>query len=619
MFGSSSIGTDLAEVEITELDAAVSFDITVTPGSISEDLEEAATFTVTMSGTLLAGNTATVDIGLIADLDGDAQATDGVDYLEALFDAITAGVAGTDIVFDGTTLTFTGGGDTTFDFTATAQDDSAVEGTEDINVQLTNDTVVFGSSSIGTDLAEVEITERDADVVFDIMVTSEDGANDASTQEATILEEDPLDDQGTFRFTLTGADQLTDGNTATVTLNIGGSTTNDGADDDFQQNVIAQILTAATAAGVLAVDNMDGTIALTWDDNSDSFFDVDLSAMDDDVKEGTESLIFTLSDATILDGEATIDPVKTAATLNIEEDEIQVFGAQIITNSSASTPNEQVMLLTFSDEDGILDREISGIASFKLDLAEEGQQGFFPFDEGMGNTNPVELDTDADIAVSLKYIQGSNQFNLTDFGLLDEMQNTVLTLQDQGNVQFSGGVGSGAQAAIWLLTPDTNGDGQSGFDISEPIEVFIEDTAGVNGLNEVVLDSSSSNTSFDLDLGLLSLVDDPTTPYDGITDFFDEDLFGETEAIDISGGNAEANSLTLAAQDVIDLTEGFADTVTITGDTNDTVSLVDQDGAGGDSWASGGSVGGFTAYTYGATGVSVVVDDDLTVNQNVMM
>jgi hypothetical protein len=329
-----------------------------------------------------------------------------VDYLEALAAAIDAGIVGTDIAFDGTTLTFTGGGDTTFDFTVTAQDDSAVEGTEDINVQLTNDTVVFGSSSIGADLAEVEITERDADVVFDIMVTSEDGANDASTQEATILEEDPLDDQGTFRFTLTGADQLTDGNTATVTLNIGGSTTNDGADDDFQQNVIAQILTAATAAGVLAVDNLDGTITLTWDENSDSFFDVDLSAMDDDVKEGTESLIFTLSDATILDGEATIDPVKTAATLNIEEDEIQVFGAQIITNSSASTPNEQVMLLTFSDEDGLLDRDISGIASFKLDLSEEGQQGFFPFDEGMGNTNPVELDTDAEIAVSLKYIQG---------------------------------------------------------------------------------------------------------------------------------------------------------------------------------------------------------------------
>jgi hypothetical protein len=619
VFGTSSIGTDQAEVEITELDAAVTFDISVTPGSISEDLEEAATFTVSMSGALAVGNTATVDIALIADGDGDAQAADGVDYLEALVAAITAGVSGTDIAFDGTTLTFTGGGDTTFDFTVTAQDDTDVEGVEDINVQLTNDTVAFGTSSIGTDQAEVEITERDASVVFDVMVMSEDGTNDASTQDATIFEEDLLDDEGTFRVSLTGADQLTDGNTATVTLTISGTTTNDGPNNDFQQNVINQILTAATAAGVLAIDNLDGTLTLTWDENADSFFDVDLTALDDEENEGLESLTFALSDAAILDGTATIDPVKAAATLNIDEDELQVFGAQIITNSSASTPNEQVLLLNFSDIDGILDREISGIASFKLDLSEEGQQGFFPFDEGQGNTNPVALDTDTEIAVTLKYIQGSGQFNLTDFGLLDELQNTTLTLQDQGNVQFSGGQGSGAQAAIWLLTPDTNGNGQNGFDISESIEVFIEDTGGVAGLNEIALDTSKSNTSFDLDLGLLSLVDDPSTPFDGVTNFFDEDLFGETESIDISGSNAEDNSLTLAAQDVLDMTEGFADTVTITGDSGDTVNLVDQDGAGGETWTSGGSVGGFTTYTYGATGVSAVIDDDLTVNQNIIV
>jgi hypothetical protein len=412
---------------------------------------------------------------------------------------------------------------------------------------------------------------------------------------------------------------LTDGNTATVTLTISGTTTNDGPNNDFQQNVINQILTAATAAGVLAIDNLDGTLTLTWDENADSFFDVDLTALDDEENEGLESLTFALSDAAILDGTATIDPVKAAATLNIDEDELQVFGAQIITNSSASTPNEQVLLLNFSDIDGILDREISGIASFKLDLSEEGQQGFFPFDEGQGNTNPVALDTDTEIAVTLKYIQGSGQFNLTDFGLLDELQNTTLTLQDQGNVQFSGGQGSGAQAAIWLLTPDTNGNGQNGFDISESIEVFIEDTGGVAGLNEIALDTSKSNTSFDLDLGLLSLVDDPSTPFDGVTNFFDEDLFGETESIDISGSNAEDNSLTLAAQDVLDMTEGFADTVTITGDSGDTVNLVDQDGAGGETWTSGGSVGGVTTYTYGAPGVSAVIDDDLTVNQNIIV
>jgi hypothetical protein len=183
----------------------VTFDISVTPGSISEDLEEAATFTVTMSGDLAVGNTATVDIALIADGDGDTQAADGVDYLEALVAAITAGVSGTDIAFDGTTLTFTGGGDTTFDFTLTAQDDTDVEGVEDVNVQLTNDTVVFGTSTIGTgtDQAEVEITELDAAVTFDISVTPGSISEDA-------------EESATFTVSMSGA--LAVGNTATVDI-----------------------------------------------------------------------------------------------------------------------------------------------------------------------------------------------------------------------------------------------------------------------------------------------------------------------------------------------------------------------------------------------------------------
>jgi hypothetical protein len=199
-FGSVSIegAKQSADLTIEDIDAAVTFDISVTPGSISEDLEEAATFTVTMSGDLAVGNTATVDIALIADGDGDTQAADGVDYLEALVAAITAGVSGTDIAFDGTTLTFTGGGDTTFDFTLTAQDDTDVEGVEDVNVQLTNDTVVFGTSTIGTDQAEVEITELDAAVTFDISVTPGSISEDA-------------EESATFTVSMSGA--LAVGNT----------------------------------------------------------------------------------------------------------------------------------------------------------------------------------------------------------------------------------------------------------------------------------------------------------------------------------------------------------------------------------------------------------------------
>ena len=71
-------------------------------------------------------------------------------------------------------------------------------------------------------------------------------------------------------------------------------------------------------------------------------------------------------------------------------------------------------------------------------------------------------------------------------------------------MNLSDGQGSGAQAAIWILTPDGDGGGTPAYDISEPIQVFIGDDNGTAGLNEVVLNSHRPNTSFDLDLGLLS-------------------------------------------------------------------------------------------------------------------
>ena len=68
---------------------------------------------------------------------------------------------------------------------------------------------------------------------------------------------------------------------------------------------------------------------------------------------------------------------------------------------------------------------------------------------------------------------------------------------------------------------------------------------------------------------------------------FHEDLFGETESIDITGSHkAEANHLTLSPQDVIDLQEGDATPeLFITGGKNDSVALIDPDGAGsGTDW-----------------------------------
>ena len=83
-----TIGTDVANVDITELDNSLQWNISATPGSISEDLEQSTTFTVTLSGSLSAGNTSSVEINIFDDADGVPAALDGSDYTQAFLAAL---------------------------------------------------------------------------------------------------------------------------------------------------------------------------------------------------------------------------------------------------------------------------------------------------------------------------------------------------------------------------------------------------------------------------------------------------------------------------------------------------------------------------------------------------
>ena len=72
----------------------------------------------------------------------------------------------------------------------------------------------------------------------------------------------------------------------------------------------------------------------------------------------------------------------------------------------------------------------------------------------------------------------------------------------------------------------------------------------------------------------------------------------------------DPNVLTLTYQDVLDMTDN-ADTLTISGDDNDTVDLVDT------GWTDGGVVGQDHIYTQGSggnTATLIVVDNGATVN-----
>ncbi len=77
------------------------------------------------------------------------------------------------------------------------------------------------------------------------------------------------------------------------------------------------------------------------------------------------------------------------------------------------------------------------------------------------------------------------------------------------------------------------------------------------------------------------------------------------EVIDLAT-DAGANTVTLAAQDVLDMSD--TDTVTITGDAGDTVEA-------GTGWTDGGISGGFHTYTQGLA--TLLVDTDITVNGDI--
>ena len=123
--------------------------------SISEELTETATFTVTLGGVAVTGgDTASVDIS------ASGSAVSGTDYDNFISAISTAADATTGVSFDGVdTLTFdstfnggTGEGD--FTFTVDAIDDQAVEGSETIVATLSNASVTTGTVEISNTVSD---------------------------------------------------------------------------------------------------------------------------------------------------------------------------------------------------------------------------------------------------------------------------------------------------------------------------------------------------------------------------------------------------------------------------------------------------------------------------------
>ena len=124
-------------------------------------------------------------------------------------------------------------------------------------------------------------------------------------------------------------------------------------------------------------------------------------------------------------------------------------------------------------------------------------------------------------------------------------------------------------------------------------------------------------------LGGVLTLDTETQTADFILDFSElsinggQDLFGDVETINISGkGLGEDNTIYISAQDILDLGTAGDSSITITGDVEDVVNLVDLDnGLGAGTWTQVGATETYT-YTGGAVDATAIIDSALTVNLN---
>jgi hypothetical protein len=220
---------------------------------------------------------------------------------------------------------------------------------------------------------------------------------------------------------------------------------------------------------------------------------------------------------------------------------------------------------------------------------EQGQQDIpLTFDQN------VQFQQGQTYTVVLDHISGSAHVNVTDFSITDSSGN-VVTLNGTGGNNNTTLIGTPSgvddettsyDGVIYNIIGATN---PANIQVSNPIgyDVNTENFNGNANSKVLVLDSVLGNKEdFSLDFSDLPLNGSGQT-----------DLFGVVDKINISGngGTNEDNTVTLTAQDVLDLGSGGNHTVFITGDVQDKVQINGMTASGTDT------VGGVTFNVYTAT------------------
>jgi len=289
-------------------------------GDASVDEGGTSGYSVAMTGTLGAGEIATVDLGLS---DVDTASSDYADFAAAVNAAVAsynaAGNPGT-LLFDGTTLTFTAtaDGDSMADLSIDLGivDDTFVEGPEDFSITLANPNSTTGAS-VAVDPGAASITTTINDTVGDGGLLENVQWNVSGDN--TVLE------GGSASYAVSLDGQLQSGETAVVTLGITDIGTT-SADYEALATAVNDAITAYTGPGAYSYDAVSGELTFSSDGNPADPLLIDLDALIDALVEGPENYQFTLSSPSSTSGaEVTVDAANDTVATTILGDDLDAI------------------------------------------------------------------------------------------------------------------------------------------------------------------------------------------------------------------------------------------------------------------------------------------------------
>ena len=411
--------------------------------------------------------------------------------------------------------------------------------------------------------------------------------------------------------------------TATITVTAVNDAVGAISDTNAAANSVAENAANGTAVGITAsASDADGSDTVTYSLSNDAGgrFAIDANTG-----------VVTVAEGTLLDYEtATSHTIEVTATSSDDSTSTQSYTVNLTDVTEGTAGDDTIQGSNGVDDviDGLAgndnldgrsgnDTLYGGSGNDTLDGGSGidiliGGAGADVLDGGNGNDDTASY-AGSGAGVSVNLATGSTSGGDAAGDTLSNIENLIGS--DHDDILIGDSTGGGANTLDGGLGDDTL-TGAGGNDV-------LIGGAGNDGLSGAAgndtLDGGSGNDTLDGGAGQDTLVwDTADATIDGGTggdtlrvDSGDADLtaFGGAisgiEIIDLESDTG-ANTVTLAAQDVLDMSD--TDTVTITGDAGDSVEA-------GTGWTDGGISGGFHTYTQGLA--TLLVDTDVTVNGDI--